>query len=383
MTHIEDESQNSEKRRPVIDLEAEDISPAADSIPGPDDAAPQSERSIPGGPSEEEAGSPPPPPPAQPSFWTRGRVAGFAAVIAALVGAWAYREFGAYWWPPSSMSAMEEKLATLEAGNRTLNEQLVALSGAFDEFRSAAARDADAQAGKTTALEARLGELDKALGELRRSVAELGSGSGGAADPGALADITRRIEQLEQQVSALRDGGTPPSPTGGEDFAGLTQALSDLKAKFQAGVAFKDELDRIAVYVPGNADLAGLAPYAASGIANPQALGSALEALAPSLAGPGTDEPAAAEASGFWAWFGTVVKIRDLDTLDWSGLAQVAAADAKAGDLRAAIARLEEPGGELPAELAEWRDRARQRLRAEAAMTQLAAAVTRIIMGQP
>ena len=148
-------------------------------------------------------------------------------------------------------------------------------------------------------------------------------------------------------------------------------------------MAFKSELDRIAVYVPGNADLSDLEPHAASGIANAQALGAALEALVPNLAGPGTDAPATAEASGFWAWFGTVVKIRDLNTLDWSDLARSAASDAKAGDLNASIARLEQPGGELPPQLAEWRDLARQRITAEGAMAQLAAAVTRVITGKP
>ncbi|MGE0240992.1 MAG: hypothetical protein AB7S59_19930, partial [Parvibaculaceae bacterium] len=251
MTHIENESQGSESRRPVIDLEAEDISPAADT----GDTSPGDSE-----PPNKEADPPPPPPSEKASFWTTGRIAGAAAVIAALIGAWAYREFGAHWLPPSAMSAMEEKLGTLEAGNRTLNEQLVALSGAFDDFKSGAAQGTDAQAAKTTALEARLGDLDKALGELRQSVASLGSGAGGSDDPAALADITRRIEQLEQQVSALRDGGTPAPTTGNEDFAELTQALADLKAKFQAGVAYKDELDRIAVYVPGNADLADLMP---------------------------------------------------------------------------------------------------------------------------
>lgn len=371
MSNIENEAQGSEARSPVIDLEAEDISPAADT--GDADI-----------PKEEPVSPPPPqPPPEKSPFWTTKRITAVAAIIAAMLGAWAYREFGAHWWPPSAMSALEEKLGTLEASNRTLNEQLLALSGAFDDFKSGAAQGADTQAKKTGALEAKLAELDNALGELRQSVAGLGSGTQGAADPAALADITQRIERLEQQVSALRDGAETPPTTGNESSAVLTQALADLKAKFQAGVAYKQELDRIAVYVPQNADLAALAPYASSGIANAQGLGAALDALVPSLAGPSADETADAGASGFWDWFGTVVKVRDLNTLDWPDLAKSAAADAKAGDLKAAIARIEEPGGDLPPGLADWRDKARQRLTAESSMAQLAAAVTQIIMGKP
>jgi hypothetical protein len=368
MSNIENESQGSEARSPVIDLQAEDVSPAAD----------MGDTEVP----QEEPVSPPPPP-KKTSFWTTKRVAGVVAVIAALLGAWAYREFGARWWPPSTISAMEERLSTLEASNHTLNEQLVALSGAFDNLKSGAAQGAEAQANKTSTIETKLAELDKALGELRQSVANLGSTTQGPADPAALAEIRQRIDKLEQQVAALHEAGTTPPTTGNEKSAELTQALADLKAKIQAGVAYKDELDRIAVYVPENADVAELAPFAASGIANAQALGAALDALVPHLSGPSADGSPTAEKSGFWSWVGTVVKVRDLNTLDWADLGKSAAADAKAGDLKAAIARLEEPGGELPPELADWRDKARQRLKAESAMAQLAAAVTQIIMGKP
>ena len=388
MTHIEDESQDSEKRRPVLDLEAEDVSPPADKndTASPDDTQSLDEAADASSnePSQEETALPPPPPPRQkPPFWTKSRVAGVAAVVAAILGAWAYREFGAQWWPPSAMSVMEAKISTLEAGNRTLNEQLIALGSSFDSFKADVVNIADEQTKKAADLETKIAGLDKGLGELRQTLSTLGTGATGTADPAALAEVTRRIEQLEQQVSALRDGGTPAPTTGNEDFTELTQALADLKAKFQAGVPFKSELDRVAVYVPGNADLAELEPHAAAGIANPQALGSALEALVPGLASSGGEQPAAAEASGFWTWVGTVVKVRDLNTLDWGDLAHSAASDAAAGDLKAAIAKLEEPGGDLPAELAKWRDQARQRLDAEAAMAQLAAAVTQVIMGKP
>src|SRR5262245_23825409 len=306
MTNIENESQGSEARSPVIDLEAEDVSPAADT----------GDTEVP----KEDAVSPPPLPPDRPPFWTTKRIAAAVAVIAALLGAWAYREFGAYWWPPSAMSAMEERLGALEASNRTLNEQLGALSGAFDDFKSGATQGAEAQANKTAAIEAKLAKVDQALGEIRQSVANQGSTTQGSADSAALAEITKRIERLEQQVAALHEAGTTAPTTGNENSAELTQALADLKAKFQAGVAYKDELDRIAVYVPQNADLAELAPFAPSGIDNAQAMGAALDALVPSLAGASSGEPETAKASGFWAWVGTVVKVRDLNTLDWADL---------------------------------------------------------------
>ncbi|QIG48015.1 hypothetical protein G5V57_09950 [Nordella sp. HKS 07] len=149
------------------------------------------------------------------------------------------------------------------------------------------------------------------------------------------------------------------------------------------GFPFKEELDRIAIYVPGNPDFAALQPIAATGIVNPEGLATALEALVPSLSQPGAADGPSGDTGGFWAWFGTVVKIRDLKTLNWADLAQAAALTARSGDLRSAIARLEEPGGDLPPELAQWRDKASQRLKAEGAMAQLSAALTAVISGTP
>jgi hypothetical protein len=368
MNTIENDSQGSKARSPVIDLEAEDISPAADTG---DMEAPKQE--------------PVAPPPPRTPFWTRNRIAGVGVVLAALLGAWLYREFGADFWPPASVSALEERLGAVEASNRTLNQQLLSLGGALDGLKTDTTKLGETTASKEQDLEARLADMDKAVSELRQSITALGSGTTrSAADPAQLADLTRRVEKLEQAVAALREsGGTPTTTTtSGEDFSQLSQELADLKAKFAAGVPYKEELDRIAVYVPQNQDLADLQPSASTGIANAAALGSALEALVPSLSGPGTGDANTADAGGFWAWFGTVVKVRDLNTLDWADLARGAAADAKAGDLKAAIARLEEPGGDLPPGIAEWRDRARQRLKAEGAMAQLAAAVAAIIAGK-
>jgi hypothetical protein len=369
MNTIENDSQGSKARSPVIDLEAEDISPAADT----GETEP---------PKEEPVSSPPP---ERTPFWTRNRITGIAAILAALFGAWLYREFGADFWPPTSVSALEARLGTVEASNRTLNQQLNSLGGTTDAVKAETAKLAETTASKEQDLEARVAEMDKALGELRQSITGLGSSPAGSADPAALAGLTQRVDRLEQAVASLREGGgTPPTTTTeGQDFSQLSQALADLRAKFSAGVPYKEELDRIAVYVPQNPDLADLQASASSGIASAAALGSALEALVPSLSGPGASDADTADAGGFWAWVGTVVKVRDLNTLDWADLARAAAADAKAGDLKAAIARIEETGGDPPPQVAEWRDRARQRLKAEGALVQLAAAVTAVIAGNP
>lgn len=373
MNSIESESQGSKARSPVIDLEAEDISPPSDT----GDTEPPKQA--------EEPAAPPPPPKKQPSFWSRHLGAIIAAIVAVLLGAWLYRAVISDLWPPSSMA---ERLATLEASDRTVDEQLAALSGTLDNMKADNARRAQDSTNAAASVETRLGDLDKALAELRQGVAALGqnTGGGGTADPQALAALTDRVARLEREVAALRESGgaTATTPSGGgEDFAPLSRALADLRVKFAGGLPFKDDFERIAIYVPDNQDFAALQPYAATGIVNPQGLATALEALIPALSKPGADTSAAGETGGFWAWFGTVVKVRDLKTLDWADVAHAAALDAKSGDLRSAIARLEEPGGDLPPELAQWRDKARERLKAEGSMAQLVAAVSAIISGTP
>src|SRR5436190_16777866 len=246
MNTIENDSQGSKARSPVIDLEAEDISPASDT--GDTEA------------SKEEPVAPPPP---RTPFWTRNRIAAVGVVLAALLGAWLYREFGADFWPPASVSALEERLGAVEASNRTLNQQLISLGGTLDGLKTDTTKLGETTASKEQDLEARLADMDKTVSELRQSITALGSGATqSAADPAQLADLTRRVEKLEQAVAALRESGGMPTTTttSGEDFSQLSQALADLKAKFAAGVPYKGELDRIAVYVPQNPDLADLQP---------------------------------------------------------------------------------------------------------------------------
>jgi hypothetical protein len=372
MSKIENETQGSKARSPVIDLEAEDISPPTDT----GDSAPPSESEE--TPAAEEAVSSPPP--KAPSIWMRNRITAIIAVVAAIAATIFYHEYGFDLWPPSSVSKLGERLAAVEASNQTLNDQLVSLGGTLDTLKADASKRAGTSADEASALAGRLDEVEKAVTELRQSIVSLPKAGGGGADPAALADLDRRVAKLEQTLADLGQGNATPSPP--QEASPLPQMLADLKAKFAVGAPYKDELDRIAVYVPESPDVATLMPDAATGIANAQSLAADLERLVPDLSQPSPGS-ASTNDTGFWAWVGTVVKVRDLDTLDWADLARAAANDAKAGDLRAAIAKLEEPGGDLPQALVQWRERAQQRLKAEDAFAQLVAAVSAVIMGKP
>ncbi|MGE3831923.1 MAG: hypothetical protein AB7F76_13085, partial [Parvibaculaceae bacterium] len=291
-----------------------------------------------------------------------------------------------------------DRVASLEAANHTLNGQLNEMGQTIGTLRTetkklvdAANTKADEAAGKADAasqgiasFESRLAEAEKNLSTLKTEIAGLGTTTGGGEGPsaGALAAIETRLAALEDQVKALetnQGSGTSGGNGGGAETAALSQALSDLKAKFAGGAAYKAEIEVIAKALPNAPGLAELGPHAEKGIASAEGLGAALEALAPDL--PKSSDESGSDG-GILSWLGTIVTIRDLDARDWGELALAAAKNAKAGDLRSAIRRLDETGVEIPAKLAEWRALAETRLQAEAALDRLSAAVIAAIAGK-
>jgi hypothetical protein len=378
MSNIETESQSASPRNPVIDLEAEELSEAADTG---DEAPPKSD--------------PPPEPKHAKPLLTRGRLTLLAIIAAVIVGAGVYATFSDGFW--SGGPSLGERVASLEASNHTLNGQLNEMGQTIGTLRAdtkklvdtanakaeEAAGKADAASQGVASFDSRLAEAEKNLSALRTEIAGLGTATGGGEGPsaGALAAIETRLAALEDQVKALeanQSGGTSGG-NGGPETAALSQALSDLKAKFAGGASYKAEIDVIAKALPNAPGLAELGPHAEKGIASAEGLGAALEALAPDL--PKSSGESGSDG-GILSWLGTIVTIRDLDARDWGELALAAAKDAKAGDLRAAIRRLDEMGAEIPAKLAEWRALAETRLQAEAALDRLSAAVIAAIAGK-
>jgi hypothetical protein len=378
MSNIETESQSASPRNPVIDLEAEELSEAADTG---DESPPKSED------------LPPPQQLPERPFLTRGRLTILAIIVAVIAGAGLYATFSDGFW--SGGPTLGQRIDSLEAASHTLNGQVNEMGEAIGTLRAdtkklidAANTKADEASGKAdaasqgiAAFETRLAEAEKNLSALRTEIAGLGTTGGGEGpSAGAIAALETRLAALEEQVKALeanQGGGTTGG--GNQETAALSQALADLKAKFAGGAPYKAEIDAIAKALPDAPGLAELALHAEKGLATAESLGATLEALAPELpksSGNGEGE------SGILAWLGTIITIRNLDERDWSELALAAAKDAKAGDLRAAIRRLDETGSELPAKLAEWRVLAETRLQAESALDRLSAAVIAAIAGK-
>ncbi|CAN5240027.1 hypothetical protein BH10PSE7_BH10PSE7_36120 [soil metagenome] len=350
MSTIENESPGP-VQPPVIDLDAEEVGGAAETDPPPRDP-------------EQVASNLPP---ERHTPW-RGILLACAAVIAAIAGSLFYRSYGETFWPSTERVALEERVATLEAGNRTASTQLQALASAIDGMKGDTAKTA--------------GDLDKRIAAAEAAVKSL-QGSLGETQPGADPALVARVDALEQAVAALKAAPPPapqPTPEPGKG-AELAAALASLQDKFSEGTPYKDEYAVISARVPDAPGLNELGRHADQGIGNAQKLAGELEAAAASL---DTGEPAVEDA-GTTVWgsivsmLGSVIKVRTIGTADWKASAGEAASFARRGDLRAALERLAVDAAEIPPAIAAWRDKANARLSAEAALETVSAATLRVI----
>lgn len=397
MTTPESTDRDGPVRPPVIDIEAEDVTPAT-----PDEPAKFDEPVSPADPV-----TPPPPPPPPPKrkshHWRRW---GLLVLLlgAAALGAWAYKDYGQRFWPSDQMTALNDRVNALEAGNKTLNDQLLALGGSLDTLKSGEAaqndslssaieRSSQVESGLAALKEviagndARLAKTQTALDELRAgldalkaSIASAGDSlTVTAPDPAALAALTQRVDAIEAALQTLKTE-IGKTEQGADQAALLSQTLADLKAKFATGATYQDELNRIARLVPAAPGVAMLSTYAASGLPDAQALAVELEQIVPGLPLP-ANEADAKTGNEYWDYlvdlFGSVVTIRVVGETNWRDVAERARAYAETNDLPAAISLIERAEGEPPAALAAWRNKAQARLDGEAALNDLSAAVLR------
>ncbi|MFO0993094.1 MAG: hypothetical protein U1E67_14305 [Hyphomicrobiales bacterium] len=396
MTAPESNDKDGPVRPPVIDVEAEDVTPVTAMEP------PKLDESVmPADPV------PPPPPPPLPkrraSHWRRWGLL-LLFIAAAALGAWAYRDYGQRFWPSDQMTALAERVDALDAGNKTLNDQLLALGGSIDTLKSADATQNDQvataiESSKQTASglaalkqviagnDARFSETQTALDELRAGLDALKASISSAGDtltvtapdPAALAALTQRVDALDAALQSLKaeigKGGD-----GADQAALLSQTLADLKAKFATGAPYQDELNRIARLVPAAPGVAALAPFAASGLKDSQALAGELKDVIATLPAPAA-ESGSKTGNEYLDYLvdllGSVVTIRVVGETDWRDIAERARAYAETNDLAAAISLIARAEGEPPAALAAWRNTAQARLDGEAALNDLSAAVLR------
>lgn len=365
----------------VIDLEAEDVTIA--------EPVRETEAA--------EAPEPAPPKPAKAKSGT-GKWLALALVAGLAGGAWAYRDLLSAYLPSKEMTALQARVDVLEANGRTQADQIVAIDQAATAAGKQAAgldqalKDASALAGEARSglagLSDRLAAQEQAMAALRqdldalRQAASSGAAGGGAVDSSALVALGQRVDALEKDLASLKAGAGKNEGAAGT--AALSQALSDLKAKVAAGVAYSAEYERIARMVPAAPGLDVLALNADAGLPDAAGLAAELRAAIPALPQPAA--PAATATDGYfdWAWdmLSGVVTIRDIGEANWPQVAEKAAALAESGDLAQAIDVIDQTEGTKPAALATWRDRAAGRLALLKALDETNEAVLRQIAAQ-
>ena len=379
---------------PVIDLEAEDVRvietepvevPEADPVVDEPSSAP---------PVVKKARRFPP------------RLAGGIALaaLAALAGAWLYKDFGARFWPSDEMTALASRLSVIEAENKTLTDQLRGIAGTVDSLKessngfaealkktqgaadtavvnSGAAQEvARALEGKLTAADARVTAAQKSIDALKAAMASVPASStvpGEGISTAALADLQARLTTVEKDLLDLRT----KAPTAGAEAATLlSQTLADLKAKVAAGAPYAAELQQISNLVPAAAGLTALAATTEKGVPTAQMLAAEAAALAEKLTPPPAVETV--NEGSYWDSFigmlGGLVKVRNIGETDWRAVAAQAGEAAQAGNLQEAL-ELAKGEGEMPNELRVWREQVQARINAEAAIEEVSAAVLRQI----
>jgi hypothetical protein len=384
----------------VIDLEAEDI--RAEVVEDNAATSPTETPEVVAGDVHRAEAAPPPPP--APANRKRGIAAWIIAALVAgtIAGAWVYRDLLSRYFPTAQVTAMETKLAALEARTKTIGDQMQAVSQAADDARTTAASangaaetnavglsetgkrldGIDSRIAKTeTALAAARSDLDGLNSKLAGLGTSIGTTDTGAIDSSALAVLNQRIDALEKDVADLK-----ASSGSGDKTAlsiALSQALADLKAKVAAGASFQPEYDSISRMVPAAMGLDVLAAHAGRGLPAAAGLATELRGTIPTLPKPEAPQPS---GGGYGDWLleslSGIITIRTIGDTHWPELAEKAAALAESGELTQAIAAIDQAEGAKPVPLSQWRDRASARLSLEAAVGQVAEAVLRQIAAQ-
>ncbi len=366
------ESETSPVRPAVIDLD-------------PDEVIDESKRDAP--PPQDK------PPSADPSRSSgyAGSLVVAALVLGALGGGWVYRNTLSSYFPTDEMKALRERVERVGSAHEQVGARLQSLDRLTEQLKADVDAIEASEAGHQAAVDRiagfdeRLAKLETAQAELKALVAALQTQppSAPAASNGTAAlppDLLPRLEALEKDVASLKT-----QEPGRADAAALTQALSDLKAKIEAGVPFADEEARIARMVPAAAGLDTLKAHASAGLPNAKGLAGELAALRPSLPVPQVPAP---NSDPGWTdqllnALSTVITIRKLDAANWQQVADKAIAFAEAGDLVQAVGTIDQVAETKPVALQQWRDRAAARMALEAALAGVSESVQRDLAARP
>jgi hypothetical protein len=350
----------------VIDLDAEDVI-VEETIP--------------------ETPQPSPPPEPEP---VRKKTSSFTLPIIALlagtvIGGWLYKDVLASYLPSNEMQSAKSSIETLQAQNKTLAEQVAAISAASDDMKTklgSLSSELQSSAGANTTFDSRITAAEAATKSAQAEIEKLKSRPVNgttvtATDSGALASLAQRLDALEKDVASLKTTAKPSDQSAMATT--LSQSLADLKAKIASGAAYRAEFDHISLMVPAAAGLDILGAHADEGLPTAQGLAKELNRLMPLLPKVETQTTAPDDSylSSFWNTMSGLVTIRNIGEADWPSLASQCASLAESGDLSQAIEKIDAAEGVKPVAISNWRDRAAARIALEKTVDDTAQAVAR------
>lgn len=330
---------------------------------------------------------PPAPTKTKKRLWAYGAAALLASGVA---GGWFYKDVLSSYFPADNVKALIAQVAELDAKNAALRDQL----SAVDRLAKQLTADVDMLEGKEQALAgsaeeaqktdeataAKLQAIEQSLVETRQTLTDLAARPAveGATNIAPDAALQQRVATLEKDVASLK---VKPAAAVDNTVA-LSQSLSDLKAKIEAGTGYRDEFDRIQRMVPAADGLDILASHATPGLPNANGLGAELKTLITDLPKPELATPAATNESwwdGLYRGLSDLITIKVAGEVDWPTTAAAAVALAESGDLPQAIEHINAVEATKPVGLQQWLDRATARIAVEKALQSVEEAVLRVI----
>ncbi|EXL10292.1 hypothetical protein [Aquamicrobium defluvii] len=362
-----------------------------------------------------EADEPPARPALQPEPARRGGMgllaAGLVGGVVALAGAGALQYAGMLGAPgggaantagSSQIAELQAQVSDLAAarGDDGSAQRIESLSADLGQLRSELASlksAAEAGAGGGSDGEA-LAELSRKVGEIESSVAALGE----AARPEAvdLTPINDRLAALEQQVRAAGDGAEQQASRldaldrslatvsgkveeqADQPRIALAIAASALKSALERGAPFKAELETFAAISPDAPQLDTLRAYAEKGVATRSEIAAQVAAAADAMVA--ADKPVD-ENAGFvqrlMSSAESLVKVRPIGAVEGAGVPETVArleAAVNRNDFAAALAEYETLPEAVKAAGADFATALRSRMEAE---TQVDALVAKTMSG--
>ena len=358
--------------------------------------------------------TPVPPPAANKTGMIAGGVA-LLVIAAVVLGAWLYRAYGPVGPQMAEVSALRDRIDSLETSAKANTGKLSELTQSAAALGDRLSKLETSLAALQTAGSDNLASVEKSIEELRTALtAAAASGEGGSAgqaqnkllideltqkltglntrvaeaegalqsapasvDPAAVSALQTKLAAVEQSFQALQKRQEQLATQTSSD---LGQAYAQLSSRLASSDPFAAELDALVSEAPAVPGLEVLRNFATNGVTSRSDLAAELDKMAAALnaAKPTAGDDAAADDSlmgKLTARLTTVVKIRKIDDVDWPGVLTTAAGDIRSGQLAKSLSLLASQPGTAPEALEAWIKRAEDRVKVDQAMERLSKAV--------